>query len=74
MYERFFQAAMTAGRTEVRCVTAPVNRASVAFHRRLGFEVLPGDAEDDGVAFTHNYDGPGEDRVLLRRPLTLRDE
>jgi RimJ/RimL family protein N-acetyltransferase len=41
-------------------VTAPVNEASVAFHRRLGFEV---EAEVD------DYDGAGAGRVLLRKPL-----
>jgi ribosomal protein S18 acetylase RimI-like enzyme len=60
LYERFFAAAREAGRTTVRCVTSPVNTGSVAFHRRLGFEV---------EAEVENYDGGGESRVLLRRAL-----
>ena len=60
LYERFFAAARTAGRTSVHCVTSPQNTASIAFHRRLGFEV---DAEVEG------YDGSGESRVLLARAL-----
>ena len=60
LYERFFSAARTAGRTSVHCVTSPANAASVAFHQRLGFEI---EAEVEG------YDGAGESRVLLVRAL-----
>lgn len=60
LYERFFAEARSHGRTVVRCVTSPVNEASVSFHEALGFEV-------ERVA--EDYDGPGEDRALLVRPL-----
>ncbi len=71
LYVQFFGLAAAAGGREVRCVTSPLNSASVAFHRRLGFEPLPGDAELDGVSFQRDYDGPGEDRVRFRRILEL---
>lgn len=58
LYERFFAAV--APRTIVRCVTSPVNEASVAFHTRLGFEVERIDPD---------YDGRGESRVLLVKRL-----
>jgi ribosomal protein S18 acetylase RimI-like enzyme len=58
LYERFFAAV--APRTIVRAVTSPVNERSVAFHRRLGFEI---DRVDD------DYDGRGEARVLLVKRL-----
>jgi predicted GNAT superfamily acetyltransferase len=60
LYERFFEAAREAGRTTVRCVTSPANETSLAFHQALGFVV-------DRVAA--DYDGPGEDRVLLVKQL-----
>ena len=37
LYERFFAAMRASGRTEVHAVTGPVNVASIAFHRSLGF-------------------------------------
>jgi len=61
LYDRFFAEVRARGRSVVRCVTSPVNDVSVAFHEALGFEV-------DRVA--EDYDGPGEDRVLLIRRLT----
>jgi ribosomal protein S18 acetylase RimI-like enzyme len=60
LYETFFESARSHGRTVVRCVMSPVNEASVEFHKALGFEV-------ERVA--HDYDGPGEDRVLMVRRL-----
>ena len=58
LYERFFDAV--APRSVVRCVTSPVNEASIAFHTSLGFEIEKTAA---------NYDGRGGDRVLLLRRL-----
>jgi len=61
LYERFFDEVRAHGRTVVRCVTSPVNQNSVAFHEALGFEL-------DRVV--EDYDGPGEDRVLLVKRLS----
>jgi ribosomal protein S18 acetylase RimI-like enzyme len=60
LYERFFAVARREGRGVVRCVTSPVNASSVAFHRRLGFEV---------EATVDDYDGLGANRVLLVKTL-----
>ena len=56
LYERFFAVVADQGRSVVRCVTSPTSEGSVAFHESLGFSV-------EKVA--KDYDGPGEDRVLL---------
>jgi ribosomal protein S18 acetylase RimI-like enzyme len=60
LYEHFFAVARERSRSVVRCVTAPVNEPSVAFHRAMGFEV-------ERVA--PNYDGRGGDRVLMVKRL-----
>lgn len=39
LYERFFDAARADGRTSVHAITAARNRQSIAFHRRMGFDV-----------------------------------
>ncbi|MFJ2769954.1 GNAT family N-acetyltransferase [Streptomyces sp. NPDC087300] len=69
LYEEFFRRAAGAGRKEVRSVTSPHNRRSVAFHRALGFTLEPGDREIDGLPVHGDYDGPGFDRVCFRRDL-----
>jgi ribosomal protein S18 acetylase RimI-like enzyme len=55
LYERFFALARQAGRSRIRAVTSPVNEASIAFHRRLGFEARE-------VA---DWDGPGSTKVVF---------
>lgn len=67
LYQRFFDAARTLGCTEVQCVTSPANTTSIAFHKAMGFECLPGNAERDGVPYFTDYDGPGASRVLLKK-------
>jgi ribosomal protein S18 acetylase RimI-like enzyme len=61
LYERFFEEVRSDGRSVVRCVTSPANERSVAFHESLGFEV---------ERVVPDYDGPGEDRVLLVKRLS----
>jgi pimeloyl-ACP methyl ester carboxylesterase/ribosomal protein S18 acetylase RimI-like enzyme len=60
LYERFFTLARSRGAHEVHCVTGTVNATSIAFHKRMGFEV------SDPIP---NYDGAGDDRVSMKRKL-----
>jgi ribosomal protein S18 acetylase RimI-like enzyme len=46
MYRRFFDEAIRRGAHTVRCVTGPRNRASLAFHRAMGFAVDPSESMD----------------------------
>ena len=69
LYEAFFRAAEARGCILVRAVTSPVNRGSVAFHRRMDFQLEPGDAKVDGIPVSSGYDGPGSDRVRFLRIL-----
>lgn len=56
------------GAREVRCITGPADRGSVAFHTRMVFSLEPGDHEED-VPVHADDDGPGADRVSFVRPL-----
>jgi ribosomal protein S18 acetylase RimI-like enzyme len=60
LYAEFFRLARADGRTVVTAVTAPVNAASIAFHRSLGFTVT-GPVAD--------YHGPGRDLIVFERRL-----
>lgn len=68
MYERFFDRAAGAGRRTVRAITSPANTGSIAFHRRLGFD-LEGTSEGDEPPVVKDYDGLGQDRVSFVRRL-----
>lgn len=71
LYERFFDDARRAGRGEIRAITWPGNRASIAFHRALGFEVEAGPGSQNlyGTAAHAGYDFDREDRAVLVRSL-----
>ena len=69
LYGTFFDAVRARGCTRVRAVTSPVNTGSVAFHRRMGFRLEPGDVQVHGNPVTAGYDGPGQDRVRFVRDL-----
>ena len=60
LYRRFFGVARAQGRSVVRAVTAPVNTASIAFHTALGFAILPGDHEVDGLPVSLDPGPQGE--------------
>lgn len=71
LYERFFDEARSRGVTRVSAVAWPDNRAAVAFHAAVGFEVDrgPGTRPIHGVPALPDYDGDRDDRVVLTRDL-----
>ena len=71
LYERFFADARAGGRSEVRAVTWPGNRGSIAFHRALGFELEAGPGSQNlyGTPSQAAYDFDREDRAVLVRAL-----
>jgi GNAT superfamily N-acetyltransferase len=69
LHDQFFACVRTKCCREVRCVTSPVNKTSIAFHTAVGFQIEPGNAQIDGISYHPDYDGPGEHRVLLVKDL-----
>lgn len=69
LYQMFFEKVQEKGCKAVHCVTSPVNRTSIGFHTRMGFQIEKGTGEIDGVLVSVNYDGKGQDRVLFVKQL-----
>jgi GNAT superfamily N-acetyltransferase len=69
LYQRFFEVARAHGRTVIHAGTSTVNRDSIAFHQRLGFVLLPGDREVDGLPAGDDPSVPG--RTVVRFELRL---
>jgi ribosomal protein S18 acetylase RimI-like enzyme len=69
LYEHFFDLCKEHGRTTVRACTAPVNADSIEFHRRMGFEIEPGNAEIGGWPVTLDYLGKNDHKVLFVKKL-----
>jgi len=69
LYGRFFETCRTRGRSVVRSCTSPVNRGSIVFHQRMGFQIEPGDGFADGVSVHTDYNRPGDPKVLFMKRL-----
>jgi GNAT superfamily N-acetyltransferase len=69
LYERFCDLCRENGRLMVRSCTSPVNKTSVAFHRKMGFGISKGDAHIDGLEVTSDYNRPGDPKVCFERRL-----
>ncbi len=62
LYEEFATAATARGIRTIRCVTSPVNEASVAFHQRVGFTIAG--TTDEYVQLAWELDSwPAQPRV-----------
>ena len=69
LYNRFFEVAQKLDRSCIKCVTSPVNKNSISYHLRMGFEAEPSEIQEDGIPYHLNYDGIGEHRVLFVKHL-----
>lgn len=69
LYNEFFNQVRQSNRKIIRCVTSPVNRASIAYHTKMGFEIEEANNKINGFFVHTDYDGPNEDRVLFVKEL-----
>lgn len=69
LYREFFRVAQEFDRVRVKCVTSLLNKSSIAYHVRMGFEAEPSEIHEDGVPYHLDYDGSGEHRVLFVKHL-----
>jgi len=71
LYERFFEICRKHSRHIIRACTSPVNRGSVDFHKRIGFQLEPGDDEIDGLPVTSDYNRPGDHKVQFKKWINM---
>lgn len=68
LYERVIRSASDANCEAIKAISTPENTASLAFHRKLGFE-LHGSSIENGAPLFRDYAGPGQHRVVMVRSL-----
>jgi len=69
LYQQFYEACLNNNRLIVKACTSPVNRLSIAFHLRMGFNIEPGDGTIEGVPVTMDYLRKDDPKVLFRKVL-----
>ena len=67
LYEQFYTDCKKNKRDIIKSCTSPVNRGSIEFHKRMGFEIQQGNAEIDGISVTLDYNKPNDPKVLFKK-------
>ena len=65
LYHCFFSICKKNHRDTVRACTSPVNKGSIAFHKKLGFGISKGNGEVDGIQVSLDYNRPDDAKVLF---------
>jgi ribosomal protein S18 acetylase RimI-like enzyme len=68
LYEHFTNFAREKGCKELKAITSPANKASIAFHKSIGME-LTGEPGEDGTPVVRDYGGPGIHRVVFHKQI-----
>ena len=68
LYEHFIRIAKTHGCNELKAITSPGNKGSVAFHRSIGMELL-GEPDEEDIPVVRDYGGPGIDRRVFTKKI-----
>lgn len=75
LYLRFFQRCQKMNRNIIRACTSPVNKGSIQFHQKIGFQMEEGEAQIDDVPVFLDYNKPGDHKVRflidLSNPLPI---
>jgi ribosomal protein S18 acetylase RimI-like enzyme len=69
LYNRFFDLMRENNRMVVHCVTAPINKISIAYHTHMGFHIKPQENEMDGTPYCMDYNGPGRHLVEFEKQI-----
>jgi ribosomal protein S18 acetylase RimI-like enzyme len=69
LYDRFSQLCIENSRSTIRACTSPVNRGSITFHTKIGFEIEKGNSIVDGVQVTLDYNKPDDPKVLFKKTI-----
>jgi len=65
LYNTFFSRVKEKGCTSVYLVTSPINKKSITYHTKIGFEIIKSDCNKDGIWVHKDYSGSEEDRILF---------
>ncbi len=66
LYHKFFTLCKNNNRYIVKSCTSPVNKGSIAFHKKTGFQIEPGESKMEGVPITLHYNKPNDPKVLFK--------
>ncbi|MDY6793098.1 MAG: GNAT family N-acetyltransferase [Thermodesulfobacteriota bacterium] len=69
LYRQFYRVCKENKRDTIRACTSPVNKGSIEFHKKMGFQIEPGNSEVDGIPVTLDYNRPNDPKVLFKKKI-----
>jgi ribosomal protein S18 acetylase RimI-like enzyme len=66
LYKEFYAVCKVNDRSIVKSCTSPVNKLSINYHQKMGFEIEQGNGIVDDVPVTLDYLGKGNPKVLFK--------
>lgn len=69
IYNQFFEICIQNNRNIIGACTSPVNKGSIGFHTKMGFQIKKGNAEINGVQVTLDYNRHDDPKVLFEKYL-----
>ncbi|MBN1375776.1 MAG: GNAT family N-acetyltransferase [Dehalococcoidia bacterium] len=73
LYEHFTSFALAHGCKQLKAITSPVNKLSIAFHQSIGMMPV-GEDIIAGVAVIRDYAGHGKDRVVFMKDIEQNEK
>jgi len=67
LYEQFYKVCKENQRDIIRACTSPVNKGSIEFHKKIGFQIGRGNAKVDGIPVTPDFNQPNDPKVLFKK-------
>ncbi len=67
LYNHFTKLCIENCRNVIRACTSPVNKGSISFHTKVGFEIEKGNSVVEGFPVTLNYNKPNDPKVLFKK-------
>lgn len=67
LYKQFYKVCKENQRDIIRACTSPVNKGSIEFHKKIGFQIGRGNAKVDGIPVTPDFNQPNDPKVLFKK-------
>ena len=66
LYQEFYNVCKMSSVSLVTSCTSTINKLSIEFHKKMGFEILKGDFVENGYEVARDYLGFGNHKVLFK--------
>ena len=67
LYKQFYKICKENNRDTIKTCTSPVNKGSIEFHKKIGFQIEQGNGKFDSIPVTLDYNKQNDPKVLFKK-------